>query len=169
LVCARGDQESIMLAAHTIVFPTDFSEPSLAVFPIACALARDCGARLIVLHVALPPIGHEELEARRQPEEYYGGFWAALRSLQAPEQNVNVEHRLEEGDPATVILNVAQEMGAGLIVLGTHGRTGLGRLLMGSVAEQVVRRAPCPVLTMRGTAVSSSAMKRQTSRLQLSP
>ena len=52
-----------MLAAHTIVFPTDFSEPSVAVFPVACSLAHDCGARLIVLHVGCP-VGNEELEAR---------------------------------------------------------------------------------------------------------
>jgi len=65
---------------------------------------------------------------------------------------VCVEHRLGEGDPATVILEVAEETGAGLIVMGTHGRTGLGRLVMGSVAEQVLRTAPCPVLTVRTTA-----------------
>jgi len=70
-----------MLPVHTVLFPTDFSEPSVSVFPIACALARDCGARLIVLYVALAPVGNEELEARRQPEEYYKGFWDALRSL----------------------------------------------------------------------------------------
>jgi len=60
-----------------------------------------------------------------------------------------VEHRLEEGDTAKVILDVALEIGAGLIVMGTHGRTGLGRLLLGSVAEQVLRKAPCPVLTAK--------------------
>jgi nucleotide-binding universal stress UspA family protein len=66
-----------------------------------------------------------------------------------PEQNVCVEHRLGQGDPATVIVNIAQDAGAGLIVMGTHGRTGLGRVLMGSVAEQVLRKAPCPVLTVK--------------------
>ena len=77
-----------------------------------------------------------------------------------------LEHRLEEGDPATMILNVAQETGAGLIVMGTHGRTGLERLLMGSVAEQVMRKAPCPVLTMRGTPATSSAAQQHMPRLQ---
>jgi nucleotide-binding universal stress UspA family protein len=138
-----------MLPAHTILFPTDFSGPSLAAFPVACALARDCVARLIVLHVALPPVGNEVLEVRKEPEEYYEGLWAALRALKVPAQNVCVEHQLGEGDPARVIVDVAQDTGAGLIVMSTHGRTGLGRLLMGSVAEQVLRNALCPVLTVK--------------------
>jgi nucleotide-binding universal stress UspA family protein len=62
---------------------------------------------------------------------------------------VTVEHHLKEGDPATEILRLAEERKVDVIVMGTHGRTGLGRLLMGSVAEQIVRKAPCPVLTVR--------------------
>ena len=61
---------------------------------------------------------------------------------------VPVERRLAEGDPADVILHFARQTPADLVVMGTHGRTGLGRVLMGSVAEQVVRKAPCPVLTV---------------------
>jgi nucleotide-binding universal stress UspA family protein len=60
-----------------------------------------------------------------------------------------VEHHLKEGDPAAEILRLAQEARVDLIVMGMHGRTGLGRLLMGSVAERVVRQAPCPVLTVK--------------------
>jgi nucleotide-binding universal stress UspA family protein len=60
-----------------------------------------------------------------------------------------VEHRLEEGEPAAQILRVAKETKAGLIVMGTHGRTGLERILLGSVAEKVLRKAVCPVLTVR--------------------
>jgi nucleotide-binding universal stress UspA family protein len=60
-----------------------------------------------------------------------------------------VERRLEEGLAVTEVLRVAQEVNADLIVMGTHGRTGLARLLMGSVAEQVLRKALCPVLTVK--------------------
>jgi nucleotide-binding universal stress UspA family protein len=60
-----------------------------------------------------------------------------------------VEHWIFQGDPATEILAAAEKIKCDLIVMGTHGRTGLGRLLMGSVAEQVVRKAPCPVLTVK--------------------
>jgi nucleotide-binding universal stress UspA family protein len=94
-------------------------------------------------------MGHDQLEARHDPEEYYGGVSHALREIEAPDKNVRVEHRLEEGDASKVILEVAQEIHAGLIVMGTHGRTGLARLLVGSVAEKVLRSAPCPVLTVK--------------------
>jgi nucleotide-binding universal stress UspA family protein len=138
-----------MLPVHTILFPTDFSESAKQAFALACSLARDCGARLIVLHVVPPPVGHDELLARRNPHEYYGGVWRALRDLRAPDQNINVEHILKEGEPAQRILATAEDVRAGLIVIGTHGRTGLGRVLLGSVAEQVLRKAECPVLTVR--------------------
>jgi nucleotide-binding universal stress UspA family protein len=146
---ASPGKESALLPIHTILYPTDFSENAQQAFPLACSLARDCGARIVVLYVMPPPMGHEELEARRDPEEYYGGVWKALREMQAPNQDVHLEHRLEEGDAPKRIVEVAQEVQAGLIVMGTHGRTGLSRLLQGSVAEQVLRRATCPVLTVR--------------------
>jgi nucleotide-binding universal stress UspA family protein len=138
-----------MLPIHTILFPTDFSEHAQAVFPWACSLARDCGARIIVLHVMPPPLGDEQMQARHHPEEYYGPARNALHQIHAPEDNVRVEQRLEEGDPAKVIANLAKETKAGLIIMGTHGRTGLGRVLLGSVTEQVLRAAQCPVLTVK--------------------
>lgn len=138
-----------MLPTHTILFPTDFSEKAQQTFALACSLARDCGARLVVLYVVLPPMGREQLEIQRDPDHYYAGLWKMLHEMQAPNNDVRVEHRLEEGHAPKRILEVAQEMDAGLIVLGTHGRTGLGRLLLGSVAEQIVRKAGCPVLTVR--------------------
>jgi nucleotide-binding universal stress UspA family protein len=141
-----------MLPVHTILHPTDLSENAQSAFHLACALARDCGARVIVLHVLPTPQGHEELVARRWPEAYYRGPWQVLHEVQAPDHNVHVEHRLEEGDdPARQIVEVAKEVKAGLIVLGTHGRGGLRHLLMGSVAEEVLRRAPCPEVTIRNS------------------
>jgi nucleotide-binding universal stress UspA family protein len=138
-----------MIPVHTILYPTDFSGPSMAAFPFACSLARDCGARLVVLYVVPSPIGNEEIEERRDPDSYYKGIRKLLHAVQPPEQNVNVEHRLEEGDAVTLILDTAREIHVGLIVMGTHGRTGLGRLLLGSVAEKVLRQAACPVLTVK--------------------
>jgi nucleotide-binding universal stress UspA family protein len=138
-----------MLPIHTILFPTDFSESAQLAFPLACSLARDCGARICVLHVMPFPLGHDQLVARRNPDEYYGGTWSLLHQVQPPDQNVRVEHLLEEGDVARAILKAAQTIQADLIVMGMHGRTGLGRLLLGSVAEQVLRKAPCPVLTVK--------------------
>jgi nucleotide-binding universal stress UspA family protein len=131
-----------MLPIQTILHPTDFSERSDHAFRLAHSLARDRGACLIVLHVMPVPLVEEKRGYREEMAE-------ELSRIGSPDSKVRVEHRLEEGDAATQILQVAQETGCDLIVMGTHGRTGLGRLLMGSVAEQVLRRASCPVLTVK--------------------
>jgi len=73
----------------------------------------------------------------------------ALLKIRASDPGVPVEHRLEEGDAVGHILRIAQEVPCDLIVLGTHGRRAVARLLMGSVAEAVVRKAACPVLTVK--------------------
>jgi len=139
-----------MLPIHTILHPTDFSDRSQLAFRLACALARDYGARLVLLHVApIPVLVYGEGVVPPQPDDYLEQLEEELHRLQAPDPSIHVEHRLKEGDPVTEILEVAEETGADLVVMGTHGRTGLGRLLMGSVAEHVVRRASCPVLTVR--------------------
>jgi nucleotide-binding universal stress UspA family protein len=138
-----------MLPIRTILYPTDFSETAECAFPLACALARDYGARLIVLHVYPPPLGHDQVLALRDPEEYEKQFWAALNSLKTDDPNVAIEYELAEGDAASEILCVAQNSRCDLIVMGTVGRTGVPRFFMGSVAEQVVREAACPVLTVK--------------------
>ena len=138
-----------MLPIHTILHPTDFSAHSEHAFRLACALARDYDARLILLHVASTPlVVYGEGVAPLDPEVYYAEEKAKLFAL-TPGPAIRAEHRFEEGDPGAEIPRVAQDVHADLIVMGTHGRTGLGRLLMGSVAEQVMRHAACPVLTVR--------------------
>lgn len=137
-----------MLTIRTILYPTDFSERSSHAFELAFALARDYGARLVILHVAPPAekvFGPAPTEV--QEAEYEESLRAKLRWLKVPGSEVPVESVLEMGDPVAVILDRAAE--ADLIVLGTHGRTGYDRLLMGSVAEEVLRQAPCPVLTIK--------------------
>jgi nucleotide-binding universal stress UspA family protein len=146
-----------MSVLHTILFPTDFSERSRAAFPFACSLARDQGARLLVLYVDPPPRFHGEVVARRQEPDYEERLWNELRRLQPADAAVRVEHRLEQGNAAEEILRVAREEKCDLVVLATHGRTGLARLLMGSVAEQVLRQAPCPVLTLSAAASAAGA------------
>jgi nucleotide-binding universal stress UspA family protein len=143
-------EERTMLPIRTILHPTDFSERSGSALRLACALTRDYGARLVVLHVATPPdVIYSEGALPLDPEVFYREAKERLDRLEVPEGNVRAERRFEEGDPATEILRVAPEVNADLIVMGTHGRTGLGRLLMGSVAEQIVRKASCPVLTVK--------------------
>ncbi len=144
-----------MLPLKTILHPTDFSDHSEYALQLACGLARDSGARLILMHVVPPPIAHGEVVARRQRDGYHAQLEKELNRLVPPDPQIRVARWLEDGDPATVIVQVAQDLPCDLIVMGTHGRTGVRRLLMGSVAEHVVRNAPCPVLTVanpyRGT------------------
>jgi nucleotide-binding universal stress UspA family protein len=144
-------QECAMLPVRTVLHPTDFSDYSSHAFRLACSLARDYGARLLVLHVAPPPVivYSEGLAIPPEPAKYKDQLWQQLRQVQAGDPKVRVEHRLVEGDAVAEILRTAGETKCDLIVMGTHGRTGLGRLLMGSVAEQVVRKAPCPVVTVK--------------------
>ena len=149
-----------MLPIQTILHPTDFSEYSDYAFRFACSLARDHGARVVVLHVAPPPaavpIDGMPVTAPA-PGLYKEHLEQRLHEIRPSDPNVPVEYRLEEGFPATEILRIANEIHADLIVLGTHGRTGLGRLLMGSVAEQVVRKATCPVLTVKPSHVEQQS------------
>jgi len=141
------------LPFKTILFATDFSPASRVAFGIASALARDYKARMIAMHVVEPArVGFAEFTTYVGPEENRGAAMAMLQALKAPSPTVTIEYRLLEGDPATVIAETAEETEADLIVMGTHGRTGLSRIVMGSVAEEVLRRAPCPVLTVRGLA-----------------
>jgi nucleotide-binding universal stress UspA family protein len=139
-----------MLPIQTILLPTDFSPYSDTAFRLACSVARDYGARLILLHVVSPPVmvyGEGVLPV--DPVENRNTLLERLQELASRALKIPVDHRVVEGDAATVILQVAEETKCDLIVMGTHGRTGLGRLLMGSVAEKVSRRAPCPVLTVK--------------------
>lgn len=99
-------------------------------------------------------------------EMYYGvpdpddtALRAMLAELKPSDARVHYEHLLVRGSPAEEIVRLAEKREAEMIVMGTHGRTGLGRLLMGSVAEAVVRRAKCPVLTLKSPPVPQPVSK----------
>lgn len=140
-----------MTRLRTILFATDFSKSAACAFDLASALARDYAAKLIILHVATPPpvVMPEGVVVEANSGRYVADLKKQLFAIKSADSSVRVEHRLEQGDPATEILRVAGEAGVDWIVIGTHGRTGLLRLLMGSVAEEVLRGAPCPVLAVR--------------------
>lgn len=148
-----------MLPFQTILCPTDFSDCARKAFHLAGSLARFHGARLILVHsidVQYGPHGYGAVMVEVRPADYPRQMFEALKQLQPPYPEVRVEHVLAEGRPGTEILRVAQERGCDLIVMGTHGRTGLMSLLMGSVTEEVLRQAPCPVLTVRSPTDSDS-------------
>lgn len=143
-----------MKRIRTILHPTDFSAGSNAAFRYACDLARDSDARLVILHAldagapivadgVILPSGLDELRelARRQ-----------LAAFGSADPTIRAGYALREGPVTAEILGAAGELKADLIVMGTHGRTGIGRLFLGSVAEEVLRKAPCPVLMVKATA-----------------
>lgn len=139
-----------MLPIRTILHPTDFSERSELAFRVACSLARDYNARLVILHIVEPPMAVAgEGVLMVPPPVDMEPLRKRLQQLRPEDCTIAIEHRLIQGDPALEILEVAELANCDLIVMGTHGRTGLGRLLMGSVTEQIVRKAACPVLTVK--------------------
>lgn len=137
-----------MQTIRTILHPTRFSEVDRGAFRLAASLARAHGARLVVLHVMRPWYVHARGEMLgaflRQREE----LWEALKQLRADSGSSPTEHRLAAGDSVAGILLAAEELQCDLIVMGARSRPGLRRLLKGSTAEAVVRKAPCPVLTV---------------------
>jgi universal stress protein A len=145
-----------------ILAPTDFSELSKQGLKSALELAQSFGAELLLLHVVDPPaypvegIVPSHLGAPLMDDlERQASTELAQMLPEAPASRVNVSRRVGVGIPHRKIVEVAEEEEADLIVLTTHGRTGLSHLIMGSVAEKVVRTAPCPVLTIRPTAATA--------------
>ncbi len=138
-----------MLTVNTILHPTDFSESSEAAFRLACSFARAYGARLIILHVYPRPVTVGEVADRRLSGDPEAALMTKLYDLQPTDREIEVVYRLVEGNAADVIPDVATQEQCDLIVMGTHGRSGLRRAVMGSVAEAVTRRAHCPVATVR--------------------
>jgi nucleotide-binding universal stress UspA family protein len=134
----------------TIFYATDFGSSSRQAFQIASSLAHDYGARLVVFHAVMSPAAavYRDLVVHGEFDGSFEGIRKELQKIKPPDRAIRVEHRLQEGEPATEILKLAKELNPDLIVMGTHGRPGAGKL-MGSVAEKVVREAPCPVLTVK--------------------
>ncbi len=131
-----------MFRFHAILHPTDLSRRPDPAFALACDLASEHHASLTILHVV-------------ERAGYRRNLLRLLHELHGPE-SLPVTHLLEEGNPADVIVRVAEDTHSDLIVMGTHGRNGLSRFLIGSVAEKVVRNAPCLVLTAKGLPADSS-------------
>lgn len=138
-----------------ILCPVDFSTLSSAALETATSLARDRGAKLLIVHVQEPAIVYGGGEfyygmAEPGPQE----LKKMLKEIVPTDPSVGYEHRLLAGDPAESIVQLAETEGVQMIVLATHGRTGLFRMLMGSVAEAVVRKSMCPVLTVKANALT---------------
>jgi len=158
-----------MNTIQTILHPTDFSESADHAFRLACSLARDHEARLVVLHVVASsaPVAGGMLVGSFSYDtldEVDSELTDRLEAMRESHSDVPIEWRLSKGNVIDGILAAAEDVNAGLIVLGTHGRTGLTRLLMGSVAESVVRKANCSVLTVKTPAEQHTAEREYEER-----
>jgi universal stress protein A len=140
-----------------IMVASDLSKVSRGALDTAIVFAQSKGAELIIVHVLAPivPFGPEQLtqpalletievDARQWAEQQLARLAAAARKA-----GVRVKVVLLSGDPADQIIRAARTHRADLIVVGTHGRRGFSKMMIGSVAERVVRTAPCPVVTVR--------------------
>ena len=145
---ATGTQTRISL--KNILYATDFSPAAEAALPYALGLAKQYGATVHALHVRMPAtypiVGPEAMPQVIEAAEEQAKFEAQ----QLHETFANVPHdvAVREGDLWPTINDMLREQKIDMIVIGTHGRTGVGRVLLGSVAEEIFRRAPCPVLTV---------------------
>lgn len=144
-----------MTTIRRILYATDLSPASEAAWAEARRLGRLFDAEIVLLHAVAPPLVYPE-EGYFPPHLYDELVESARRSAQdgfdrllasVAGSGLKVRIRLENGPPAQRILEVVTEETADLLVVGTHGRTGLGRVMLGSVADRLVRQAPCPVLT----------------------
>ena len=152
-----------------ILFPTDYSDSSAAALPFAVSLARSQGGRLVVLHVKAPASPYLESGASPEVDVAQAEFHRLLEASVNGEACLTVDRRVVTGDPATAIIDVAATDQVDGIVMGTTGRTGLRRLLLGSVAEEVVRRASCPVVTIRAERAHREVAQAQVAAIRSWP
>ncbi len=151
-----------MTLPKVILVPTDFGEPASAALDAAVAYAKAFGAEVIVLHAyEIPVVGFPDgamvITADLTKRILEGAESAIEELVKAREhEGVTMHGLVRQGDPHRVINDVAAELGAGLIAIGTHGRKGLSRALLGSVAEKVVRTAHIPVLAVHASEIVSA-------------
>jgi nucleotide-binding universal stress UspA family protein len=142
---------------NNILFPTDFSQGARAAMDHAISLAQDYKAKLILFHV-IQEISIAEwyipstLSVAEVVADIEKNAWQEMDKWAAEVSTKNiagVEKAVVRGIPFVEIIRAARAKNADLIIIGTHGRTGIDHMLFGSTAEKVVRKAPCPVLTVR--------------------
>ena len=143
---------------RSILLPTDFSDCANFALPYAAGIARATGASLLCVHVVetvVPAVGYsgmsEPLPIADISEQLEESAEREMPRVAECEEcaGLNVEEMIVHGDAATEIVRVARERRVDLIVVSSHGRTGLGRILFGSTAEAIVRHATCPVLVVK--------------------
>jgi nucleotide-binding universal stress UspA family protein len=134
-----------MIQIRNVLYPTDFSSYSNQAYFHAVAQAEIHNASLTILLVYTPSMA----EKGRTPDTDRRYWRSQLESIRPTNPDIPITHVFLEGDPANEIIRYARDAGIDLIVMGTHGRTGMERMLMGSVAEKVLRDGPCSTLVVK--------------------
>jgi nucleotide-binding universal stress UspA family protein len=136
-----------MAMIEKILAPTDFSELSAKGVRYACQLAKEFGAELVVINVV--PLDESNVADRREIEQHRQQLDVFLNDKVAGlASDLKLRKVVEPGQPYANIVYLAENEGVDLIVTSSHGRSGLSRVLMGSVAEEIIRKSPCPVLVV---------------------
>jgi len=145
-----------MIRLKTILFPTDFSETSQEAARYAISFAREFKAKVFVLHVvnekiftesSMPRVVSVEEMEREMTEEARKRLKTLVPAEEA--EGLDWETVIRQGEPFLEIIRFAKDQDVDIIVIGTHGRSGFEHIIFGSTAEKVVRKAPCPVLSVR--------------------
>jgi nucleotide-binding universal stress UspA family protein len=166
-------QASTRIAFHTILFATDFSPSSEAAFPYLLSLAHCYDAKIMVAHaVAIEPVtAITPVPWPADPDlDWQDAKQGMLKYADARDfEGLRHEFLVEKGYPPAVISDLIAHEGVDLVVLGTHGRKGLAKLFMGSVAEQIFRQATCPVLTVGPGSLVKPQQTWKPARIILAP
>jgi nucleotide-binding universal stress UspA family protein len=157
-----------MSAIQTILVPTDFSAHADEAFRVAHTLARALGARLILFHVThAPAVVSEGGRLLADPGKgNEANLWDRFQNIVPADAGVRVEHQVVVASRpgAAHILEILDKLGCDLIVMGTHGHSRLKHLLFGSVTEEVVRKARCPVMVVKAPAPREATPAPQAAR-----
>jgi nucleotide-binding universal stress UspA family protein len=156
------------MRVRRILAPVDFSDVSNQALEAAAGLAKQLGSKLVVLHAVEPvyfagTMFGPEINVPQLVEEQRRAAASAIEDIlnRLERREIDATGLVQTGVPHEVILRIADEKKCDLIVVGTHGRSGVSHFLLGSVAEKVVRAAKCPVMTLRG---SESKPKAKTTK-----
>ena len=155
------ERATSLIAVKNVLLAIDFSEASEAALPYAAAFSEFFGSQLHLAHVLpdvkfLRPGAPDPAVFGPIYEDAYSNARDKMRRLSKRLKSIAHQDYVRHGEIPRVVSDMVQELGIDLVIAGTHGRTGLGRLIMGSVAEEILRQAPCPVLTVGPNVVSAS-------------
>jgi nucleotide-binding universal stress UspA family protein len=143
------------IQVRVILVPLDFSKHADSIVEWAAHLAEEHQSSVVLLHAYHLPVEFQQVEGSYLPADFWNSIkdeakdQLSLYGDRLRQRGLQVEELTREGYPATVIEEEAERLNADLIVIGSRGRSGLKHLLLGSIAERVVQKSPCPVLTVK--------------------